>query len=158
MQYVRYNPDNTIAASASWPAPGMVKVDFEVVRGYDGKLYKEDECPVKPQEQVEAEAYVALRAERDKRLADTDYLLMPDYPIDETKLAAVKDYRQALRDLPEQEGAPWIDGDIPWPLFGDVITQDEADAMLKPAEETEEVVEAEVPTEPDADTVDKGDD
>ena len=113
--YVRYNPDNTIAASADWPAPGMVKVDFEVVRGYDGKLYKADECPVKPQSEVEAEAFAALRAERDKRLADTDYMLMSDYPIDETKLNAVKEYRQALRDLPEQEGAPWVDGEIPWP-------------------------------------------
>lgn len=150
MQYVKYNADNTIAASATWPAPGMVKVDYEVTRGYDGKLYKADEAPEKPQELIEANAYAALRSERDKRLADTDYMVMPDYPIDADKLNAVKEYRQALRDLPQQEGAPWVDGDIPWPLFGDVITQDEADAMLKPAEETEEVVEAEIEPEPDA--------
>ena len=147
--YVRYNPDNSIAASATWPAPGMAKVDFEVVRGYDGKLYKADEAPVKPQEEVEAEAFAALRAERDKRLADTDYMVMPDYPIDADKLIAVKAYRQALRDLPQQDGAPWIDGEIPWPVMGG----EEA-----PAEETEEVVEAEVEGEPDSDPVDKGDD
>ena len=113
--YVRYNADNSIAASATWPAPGMVKVDFEVTRGYDGKLYKADEAPVKPTEEVEAEAYAALRAERDKRLAETDYLIMPDYPIEADKLNAVKAYRQALRDLPQQDGAPWIGGEIPWP-------------------------------------------
>jgi hypothetical protein len=114
--YVRYNADNSIAASADWPAPGMVKVDYEVVRGYDGRLYKEGECPVKPQEQIEAEAFAALRAERDKRLAETDYMFTSDYPLDETKKAAYTAYRQALRDLPAQPGAPWIDGEIPWPV------------------------------------------
>lgn len=113
--YVRYNADNSIAASADWPAPGMVKVDYEVVRAYDGRLYKADEAPEKPQEEIEAEAFAALRAERDKRLADTDYMVMPDYPIDADRLAAVKEYRQALRDLPQQDGAPWVDGEIPWP-------------------------------------------
>ena len=149
MQYVRYNPDNTIAASATWPAPGMVKVDFEVVRGYDGKLYEKGKEPVKPQSEVEAEAFAALRAERDKRLADTDYMVMPDYPIDAEKLDAVKAYRQALRDLPQQDGAPWIDGDVPWPVIQDMMSQKEWDEILQPAEETEEVVEADVPTEPD---------
>lgn len=43
--YVQYNGDNSIAASATWPAPGMVKVDFEVVRGYDGKLYEKGKEP-----------------------------------------------------------------------------------------------------------------
>ena len=115
--YVRYNPDNSIAATADWPAPGMEQVDFEVVRGYDGKLYEKGKEPVKPQEEVEAEAFAALRAERDKGLAETDYLIMPDYPIEADKLDAVKTYRQALRDLPAQEGAPWVDGGIPWPVL-----------------------------------------
>lgn len=140
MTYVRYNADTTIAASATWPAPDMVKVDFEVVRGYDGKLYEKGKEPVKPQEEVEAEAFAALRAERDKRLADTDYLIMPDYPIAKADLKAVKAYRQALRDLPAQEGAPWIDATIPWP----VKPGEEPEV-----EETEEVIEADIPTEPD---------
>ena len=113
--YVQYNADNTIAASADWAAPGMVKVDFEVVRGYDGKLYKADECPVKPQSEVEAETFAALRAERDKRLAETDYMFTSDYPLSDEDKAAYTAYRQALRDLPSLEGAPWIDSEIPWP-------------------------------------------
>lgn len=58
-----------------------------------------------------------LRAERDKRIAGTDYLLMADYPISEENKAAVQTYRQALRDLPAQEGAPWDGGEeeTPWP-------------------------------------------
>ena len=58
-----------------------------------------------------------LRAERDRRLIATDYLLMPDYPLDDTLKGAVQLYRQALRDLPAQEGAPWDGGgeETPWP-------------------------------------------
>ena len=115
MTYVRYDEDGSITAFADWPAPEMVKVDYEVVRGYDGKLYKSDEAPIKPQEQVIEEAFVALRMKRDRLLVETDFLLMPDYPIEGEPLEAMKVYRQALRDLPEQEGAPWVDGEIPWP-------------------------------------------
>lgn len=125
--YVLLNSDGSIAASADHKFPGSVKVKYNVVRGYDGRLYKEDECPVKPQSEVEAEAFAALRAERDKRLAETDYMVMPDYPIDADNLAAVKEYRQALRDLPQQEGAPWVDGEIPWPEIAFTTTVD-ADA------------------------------
>lgn len=61
--------------------------------------------------------FVTLRHGRDQRLAATDYLLMPDYPIDASTLEAVKTYRQALRDLPSQDGAPWDGGGeaTPWP-------------------------------------------
>ena len=45
MTYVKYNQDNTIQAFADWPAPGMVEVNFEVVRGYDGKLYEKGTEP-----------------------------------------------------------------------------------------------------------------
>ena len=57
-----------------------------------------------------------IRKERNKRLAETDYLLMIDYPISEDKLVEVKEYRQALRDFPQQEGAPWLNQEIPWPI------------------------------------------
>ena len=43
-----------------------------------------------------------LRSERDRRLAATDYLLMQDYPLDDTRKEAVRLYRQSLRDLPSQ--------------------------------------------------------
>ena len=65
----------------------------------------------------EAARFERLRAERDRRLTATDYLLMPDYPISDDQLTAVQAYRQALRDLPAQEGAPWDGGgdETPWP-------------------------------------------
>ena len=58
-----------------------------------------------------------LRSERDQRLAATDYLLMPDYPLSDDQRTILQVYRQALRDLPSQEGAPWDGGgeSTPWP-------------------------------------------
>lgn len=58
-----------------------------------------------------------LRAERDRRLTETDYLLMADYPLSDDQRVVLRVYRQALRDLPSQEGAPWDGGGevTPWP-------------------------------------------
>ena len=66
-----------------------------------------------------AARFERLRAERDRRIAATDYLIMPDYPLAEDYRAAVQIYRQALRDLPTQEGAPWDGGGeaTPWPAM-----------------------------------------
>ena len=64
-----------------------------------------------------AAQFTSLRAERDVRLASTDKMLLPDYPISADALAQVKAYRAALRDLPDQPGAPWDGGGVetPWP-------------------------------------------
>lgn len=63
--------------------------------------------------------FARLRAERDSRIAATDYLIMPDYPLAEDSRTAVQIYRQALRDLPTKEGAPWDGGGeaTPWPAM-----------------------------------------
>lgn len=61
-----------------------------------------------------------VRAERNRRLTATDYLVVPDYPLDPDKLEEVKTYRQALRDLPQQPGFPWNgpnDPACPWPVL-----------------------------------------
>ena len=72
--------------------------------------------PEKPAPTV-TELFSSLRAERDRRIAATDYLVMPDYPLTEEAKATVSTYRQALRDLPQQAGAPWDGGGdlTPWP-------------------------------------------
>lgn len=69
--------------------------------------------------------FTNLRTERDRRLSATDYLLMSDYPIPDDQRAAVQVYRQALRDLPAQEGAPWDGGaeDTPWPEIPNVLQE-----------------------------------
>lgn len=54
----------------------------------------------------------SARQKRDRLIATTDYLVTPDYPIEPDRLAKVKTYRQALRDIPEQAGFPRT---IAWP-------------------------------------------
>ena len=69
--------------------------------------------------ELETEGFKTLREERNKRLADTDYLVL-DYPLTSEQLQQVKTYRQALRDLPNREGAPFLEN-IPWPEKPDFI-------------------------------------
>ena len=68
------------------------------------------------QEQIEQErkarAWASLRAERDRRLAATDWTQLPDVPLTAEQRAAWQQYRQALRDVPQQPGAPY---DVTWP-------------------------------------------
>ena len=54
-----------------------------------------------------------LRNERNTKLLESDRLMLPDYPINEETRQAVIAYRQALRDLPEQEGWP---ENVEWPI------------------------------------------
>lgn len=50
----------------------------------------------------------SVRAERDNKLAETDYLALSDATLTD----AMKAYRQALRDVPAQSGFP---DNITWP-------------------------------------------
>lgn len=63
--------------------------------------------------------FTTLRMARNDRLTATDYMMCVDFPISEKQLENVKAYRQALRDLPEQDGAPWDGGGkkTPWPVL-----------------------------------------
>lgn len=54
----------------------------------------------------------AIRDKRNNLIGETDYYLMPDYPSNPQNLEELKVYRQALRDVPKQEGFP---RDVHWP-------------------------------------------
>lgn len=43
----------------------------------------------------------ALRSERDALLAASDWVMLPDAPLTGSQVAAWREYRQALRDLPD---------------------------------------------------------
>lgn len=53
------------------------------------------------------------RRQRDMMLFDSDWTVMPDSPLSETKIVEWKVYRQALRDIPLQPGFP---DNIQWPV------------------------------------------
>jgi hypothetical protein len=66
-----------------------------------------EEFEAKLQELIDAQPWKELREERNKRIAQTDYLFTSDYPhaTEEVKQAWL-DYRQALRDLPANTTDP----------------------------------------------------
>ena len=50
-----------------------------------------------------------MRSERNRRLSECDWTVLPDSPVDVNAWSA---YRQSLRDVPDQAGFPW---DVQWP-------------------------------------------
>lgn len=53
-----------------------------------------------------------IREQRNKLLDETDKYMTADYPITDELRNALKDYRQSLRNLPEQDGFP---ENVVWP-------------------------------------------
>lgn len=62
-----------------------------------------------------------VRAQRDRRIAETDWYMMPDYPADPETLEVVKNYREALRDITLQSGFPRA---FKWPVVPKVFCED----------------------------------
>lgn len=81
-----------------WSADKPEGVTFQSVKDAKAKVISDRKA---------AEA----RSQRDLLLAETDYTQMPDAPV--TDVQAWADYRQALRDVPEQSGFP---DTIDWPV------------------------------------------
>lgn len=77
-----------------------------------GNFTEINECP-DWKIQLEKEVLsLDVRLERNKLLSDTDHLIQADYPISDEKKQEIKVYRQALRDIPQQDGFP---DNIVWP-------------------------------------------
>ena len=77
----------------------------EIMRQVDASELVVEPDPGPTEEQLAAQA----RSERDVLLSQSDWTQVADAPVDHQAWA---DYRQALRDVPEQEGFPT---DINWP-------------------------------------------
>jgi hypothetical protein len=78
---------------------------IEVPEGYEKPPKEEFEAQL--QGLLDAQPWKELRQERNKRIAQTDYLAISDYPhpTEEARQAWL-DYRQALRDLPANTTDP----------------------------------------------------
>lgn len=64
------------------------------------------ELPDPVYEPTEEELTDKVRRQRNRLIQATDFYLMPDYPSTEEGKKEVMAYRQALRDITEQEGFP----------------------------------------------------
>lgn len=82
------------------------KTGESIVREMNDAEYAEwlNEAPER-----ELQRAASVRADRNKRLKDSDWTQVADAPVDQ---AAWATYRQALRDVPAQAGFPW---EVQWP-------------------------------------------
>lgn len=60
-----------------------------------------------------ADRATTIRAERDGKLQETDWLVIKAYETNTNIPAEWEIYRQALRDVPSQPGFPW---NVTWPV------------------------------------------
>lgn len=93
---------------------------------FDRPLYTEDGIPRyklvdgSPAERTEEEILLdrstmlgdRIRTKRDALLAETDWTQLPDAPLSDDKKEQAREYRQMLRDIPQQDGFP---AEIIWP-------------------------------------------
>jgi hypothetical protein len=86
----------------SWPhiqMPGNIDVTVAMcIKDDEGNLmFVEDE---EKKAVITATRFTELRKERNRRLAETDWVVLPDVQMDEVTKNQWLSYRQALRDLP----------------------------------------------------------
>jgi len=109
--------------------------EIAIIEARQAQAIKEQEEWEKEQEEWEAgasdRAKAEVRAERDSRLASTDWTASSDLKMS----AEMKVYRQALRDVPAQENFPVVT----WPEFeGDPLAPVEEEPTEEKTEETTE--------------------
>lgn len=91
----------------------------------DGQFYTESELPENSDDFCKERYSNEIKAERNARISDTDdYVKLPDITVarsagakrsalEDADRVALETYRQALRNLPEVEGFPFVQ----WPEF-----------------------------------------
>lgn len=100
-----YTTVTKVAKALGWINNLIMITDTEV-SDLNGWTYLKGYAPKKTEEQKLNELATTIRSKRNSLLAETDYLLMPDYPISKEYLEKVKEYRQQLRDITKQENFP----------------------------------------------------
>lgn len=99
---------DAIIAEAEGNQPRTV---YDSATGEPLTIRQRDPIPAGYSDTITAEAQAhqdreQARAERDRRLTETDFKMLPDAPLTDTQRQAVEAYRQALRDWPETAGFP----------------------------------------------------
>lgn len=100
-----FTESTKLAYELGWQDNAVAITDTEVSE-VTGWTYLKGYAPKKTEEQKLTELATTIRSKRNLLLAETDYLLMPDYQISEEYLKKVKEYRQQLRDITKQDEFP----------------------------------------------------
>lgn len=82
-----------------------VEISEEVFRNIERYVWNGTDMVRDPDFEVKRRS-AEVRAERDKLLRMTDKYMLADYPISEEEREKYRQYRQYLRDIPEQESFP----------------------------------------------------
>jgi hypothetical protein len=86
-------------------------------KGEDGIFYqkwKSVAMTAREKEIITEEQEYRVREERNHRLLNSDWMLLPDHNFDESKIVEIKKYRKKLREITRQSKFPW---DILWPTL-----------------------------------------
>ena len=108
-----FTESTKLAYELGWQNNHILITDTEISE-LNGWTYLKGYAPKKTEEQKLTELATTIRSKRNSLLAETDYLLMNDYPISDEYLAKIKKYRQELRDVTKQENFPT---DVVFPEF-----------------------------------------
>ena len=100
-----FTESTKLAYDLGWQDNTVAITDTEVSE-LTGWTYLKGYASKKSEEQKLNELATTIRTKRNSLLAETDYLLMPDYPTSEEYLKKVKEYRQQLRDITKQDEFP----------------------------------------------------
>lgn len=100
-----FTESTKLAYDLGWQDNTVVITETEV-SDLNGWTYLKGYAPKKTEEQKLDELATTIRSKRNLLLAETDYFLMPDYPISQENLEKVKEYRQQLRDITKQDEFP----------------------------------------------------
>ena len=103
------------------PQPAATRYQFVARQGViqmsDGNWYRNyvaldmsDEAKAA----LDAQQASSVRADRNQRIAATDWLVIKAFEAGQLQDFSVATYRQELRDIPSQPGFPW---DIIWPTM-----------------------------------------
>lgn len=74
-----------------------------------------EDVPLVLRDMVYRDYEIEVRTERDELLALSDWTQMADSPLTAVQKEAWAQYRQMLRDMPQQAGFPWAENTPPWP-------------------------------------------
>lgn len=95
-----------------WYTKQMVGPVFIDITNGDGAVITAGDQDSAYRAAKDADQAAAVRADRDRRLAECDWVVIKAYETNSNVPAAWEIYRQALRDVPAQAGFPW---GITWP-------------------------------------------
>ena len=92
----------------SFDADTQVVIDG-AVEERDGSYYQTYSVIDRPAEAIANDLNnkkAQVRAQRNSRLAETDWAILPDSPLSDEDKTVYQNYRNALRDVPAQDGFP----------------------------------------------------